>query len=150
MAQPVYTGTGIIVQDYAAFRRKVKDLDKNLDKELKEGLREIGREVSTDAGERARAIGLQRTGALAKKISPSVKMKSVDIVSKAKRPPADRPGLRGGRFGGTAYPYPMVYEYGGKGKARPFLAPTVEASEDIIGKQLEEVLNDTARKAGWT
>jgi hypothetical protein len=149
MAQPV-TGTGIVVRDYQEFRRKVKDLDKNLDKELKAGLRDIGREVSTDAGERARSLGLKRTGALAKKIAPSVKMQSVDIVSKAKRPPAKRPGLRGGRFGGIDYPYPMVYEYGGKGKRRPFLAPTVEASGDVIKKQLQEVLDDTARKAGWT
>lgn len=139
---------GVIVQDYAAFRRKVKNLDDGLDKELKLALRDIGRQVSTDAGERARSLGLKRTGDLAKKISPSVRMDAVDIVSKAQRPAAKRPGLRGGRTTRDSYPYPMVYEYGTR-RGRPFLAPTVEASEDIIAKQLQEALDDTARKAGW-
>jgi hypothetical protein len=141
----------VLVEDYARWRRAIKELDTGLDKELKQGLKSVGVKVSDKAKAEVAAKGLVNTGELMRKISPTVRAKDVAIVSKAKRPPSD--GSRGGRYAGKPFPYGFVYEYGGRGAAgtgpRAFLRPGVEKSKDVIVQGFTEVLDDTARKAGF-
>lgn len=144
----------ILIEDYNAWRKAVKALDKNLDKEVKVGLKKIGTKVATKAQKEAEARGFSPSGDLVKKLKPSVKMKSLDVIEKAKRPPAQQPGLRGGKTTRADYPYPYVYEYGGRTAGgsrvqRAFLAPAVEASTTIILDGLSDVMTETARKAGF-
>jgi len=144
----------ILIPEYNAWRRSVKALDKNLDKEVKVGLKKIGVKVATKAQQEAQARGFSASGDLVKKLKPSVKMTSLDIIEKAMRPPAKRPGLRGGKTTRAEYPYPYIYEYGG-GTAgssrvnRAFLAPAVEASTTVILDGLSDVMTETARMAGF-
>ena len=142
----------ILVEDYAKWRRAVKELDTGLEKELKAGLRQLGVKVSDKAKSEAASKGLVATGELMRKISPSVRMKDVVIAAKAKRPASS--GSRGGRYAGKPFPYPAIYEYGGRsgGSAtgpRAFLAPAVEKSSDLIREELTKVMDNTARDAGW-
>jgi len=142
----------ILIEDYAKWRRAVKELDTGLDKELKAGLRQIGVKVSDKAKSEAAGKGLVATGQLVSKIAPSVRLKDVVIAAKAKRPASD--GSRGGRYAGKPFPYPAVYEYGGRGGGsgtgpRAFLAPAVQKSQDLIRDELLKVMDNTARDAGW-
>lgn len=141
----------ILIEDFAAWRRSVKNLDDGLDKQVKKGLKDIGVKVSDKAKGEVSARGLVKTGEMMRKIAPTVRAKEVAIVAKAKRPPSS--GKRGGRYAGKPFPYPMVYEYGGRSSGgvgpRAFLAPAVEKSLDVIRNELLEVIDDTARAAGW-
>jgi hypothetical protein len=141
----------ILVEDYAKWRRAVKELDTGLDKELKAGLRQLGVKVSKKAKGEADNQGLIATGELMRKISPSVRMNEVVIAAKAKRPASS--GARGGRYARKPFPYPMVYEFGGRGEGstgpRAFLAPAVQKSQDLIRDELLKVMDNTARDAGW-
>lgn len=141
----------ILIEDYAKWRKAVKELDTGLDKELKAGLRQLGVKVSDKAKAEAASRGLVATGELMRKISPSVRMKDVVIAAKAKRPASS--GSRGGRYAGKPFPYPAVYEYGGRGGSgtgpRAFLAPAVQKSSDLIRDELVKVMDNTARDAGW-
>jgi len=128
----------VVVENFAGWRKSIKDLDTGLDKELKQGLRTIGVKVTTRAKEWARAQGLVASGDLVRKIAPSVTQKGVAIVAKAKR--------------GT-FAYPAVYEYGGRGNLaagpRAFLTPAVKASEALIRDELGKVIDEVSRKAGF-
>lgn len=141
----------ILVEDYAKWRRAVKELDTGLDKELKAGLRQLGVKVSKKAKEEAKDNSLVDTGALIQKIVPSVRLKDVVIAAKAKRPGSS--GARKGKYAKKPFPYPAVYEYGGRGKdatgPRAFLAPAVQKSSDLIRDELLKVMDNTARDAGW-
>lgn len=141
----------ILIEDYAKWRKAVKELDTGLDKELKAGLRQLGVKVSDKAKAEAASRGLVATGELMRKISPSVRMKDVVIAAKAKRPASS--GSRGGRYAGKPFPYPAVYEYGGRDGSgtgpRAFLAPAVQKSSDLIRDELVKVMDNTARDAGW-
>ena len=79
-------------------------------------------------------------------------MKDVVIAETAKRPKSS--GARKGKYAGKPFPYPAVYEYGGRsgGSAtgpRAFLAPAVAKSSDLIREELTKVMDNTARDAGW-
>ena len=140
----------VVVENFSQWRKAVKELDAGLDKELKAGLKAIGSKVTTKAQAEAGAKGLVKTGELIRKISPSVTQKGVAIVSKAKRPASS--GKRGAsRYAGKPFPYPMVYEYGGRGGSgsRAFLAPAVQKSSQLIMSELEKVIETTASKAGF-
>jgi hypothetical protein len=139
----------VVVENFTQWRKAVKQLDAGLDKELKAGLKAIGSKVTTKAQAEAGAKGLVKTGELIRKISPSVTQKGVAIVSKAKRPASN--GKRKSRYAGKPFPYPMVYEYGGRGKStsRAFLAPAVQKSSELIMSELEKVIETTASKAGF-
>jgi hypothetical protein len=139
----------VVVENFTQWRKAVKELDAGLDKELKAGLKAIGSKVSTKAQAEAAGRGLVKTGELVRKISPSVTQKGVAIVSKAKRPASS--GKRKSRYAGKPFPYPMVYEYGGRGGAgsRAFLAPAVQKSSALIKSELEKVIETTASKAGF-
>ncbi len=130
--------TTIVVENFAAWRKSIKELDTGLDKELKQGLRTVGVKVTTRAKEWARAQGLVASGELVRKIAPSVTAKGVAIVAKAKR--------------GT-FAYPAVYEYGGRRGGttgpRAFLAPAAKASESLIREELGKVMDEVSRKAGF-
>ena len=143
----------VVVENFTQWRKAVKELDAGLDKELKAGLKSIGSKVTTKAQAEAARKGLVKTGELVRKISPSVTQKGVAIVSKAKRPASS--GKRGpSRYAGKPFPYPAVYEYGGRGKLntagpRAFLAPGVQKSSALIRSELEKVIETTASKAGF-
>jgi len=140
----------VVVENFTQWRKAVKELDAGLDKELKAGLKAIGSKVTTKAQAEAGAKGLLKTGELIRKISPSVTQKGVAIVSKAKRPASS--GKRGAsRYAGKPFPYPMVYEYGGRrgSGSRAFLAPAVQKSSQLIKSELEKVIETTASKAGF-
>ena len=142
----------VVVENFTQWRKAVKELDAGLDKELKAGLKSIGSKVTTKAQAEAARKGLVKTGELVRKISPSVTQKGVAIVSKAKRPASS--GKRKSRYAGKPFPYPAVYEYGGRGKLntagpRAFLAPGVQKSSALIRSELEKVIETTASKAGF-
>lgn len=140
----------VVVENFTQWRKAVKELDAGLDKELKVGLKAIGSKVTTKAQAEVAAKGLVKTGQLLRKISPSVTQKGVAIVAKAKRPASS--GKRGAsRYAGKPFPYPMVYEYGGRGGSgsRAFLAPAVQKSSELIKSELEKVIESTASKAGF-
>ena len=142
----------ILVEDYARWRKAVKELDTGLDSELKAGLNRLGVKVADKAKDEARSKGLYATGQLVNKIASKARMKDVAIVDTAKRKASK--GSRGGRYAGKPFPYPAVYEYGGRsgGSAtgpRAFLAPAVAKSQDLIRDELVKVMDNTARDAGW-
>jgi hypothetical protein len=146
----------VVVENFTQWRKAVKELDAGLDKELKVGLKAIGSKVTTKAQAEAGAKGLLKTGDLIKKIAPSVTQKGVAIVSKAKRESSPgtrkfRDGRGRSRYAGKPFPYPMVYEYGGRGGSgsRAFLAPAVQKSSQLIMSELEKVIETTASKAGF-
>ena len=128
----------VVVENFAAWRKSIVELDTGLEKEMKKGLKTIGVKVSKRAKEWARAQGLRASGDLIAGISSSSTATGVAITSKAKR--------------GT-FAYPAVYEYGGRGNLaagpRAFLTPAVKASEALIRDELGKVIDEVSRKAGF-
>ena len=133
----------VVIENYADFRKKLKALEPGLDKEVKAGMRKIGKKVATQAKAIAGVKGLNRSGELIRKIAPSVRMDGTTIRAKAVR--------KEGR--NAPFAYPAVYEYGGRGGdsvgPRAFLEPAVEAMWDDIQQEVEHLVDETMRKAGW-
>lgn len=106
-------------------------------------MRVIGKKVATQAKAIAGVKGLKRSGELIRKIAPSVRMDGTTIRAKAAR--------KSGK--GSPFPYPAIYEYGGRGAGttgpRAFLEPAVEAMQDDIRREVEQLVDETMRKAGW-
>lgn len=133
----------VVIENYAEFRKKLKALEPGLDKEVKVGMRKIGKKVATQAKAIAGVKGLYDSGELIRKIAPSVRMDGTTIRAKAMRKTGKR----------APYPYPAIYEYGGRGGGstgpRAFLGPAVEAMQDDIRQEVEHLVDETMRKAGW-
>jgi hypothetical protein len=133
----------VVIENYADFRKKIKALDSGLDSEVKVGMRKIGKQVATQAKAIAGVKGLRDSGELIRKIAPSVRMDGTTIRAKAMRSTGKR----------APFPYPAIYEYGGRGGGstgpRAFLGPAVEAMQDEIRQEVENIVDETMRKAGW-
>ena len=146
----------VVVDNFAAWRKSIVELDTGLDKEMKRGLKTIGVKVSKRAKEWARAQGLRASGELIKRISSSSTANSVAVTSKAQRLPSDGSRSKGkpSRYAGKNFLYPAVYEFGGRAGAgvagpRAFLTPAVKASEALIRDELGKVIDEVSRKAGF-
>lgn len=145
----------VVVDNFAAWRKSIVELDTGLEKEMKRGLKAIGVGVSTRAKEWALAQGLRASGDLIAGISSSSTATGVAITSKAKRGPSDgsRSKNNPSRYAGKDFLYPAVYEYGRRGARgfgpRAFLAPAAKASESLIRDELVKVMDEVSRKAGF-
>jgi hypothetical protein len=158
------TGDLVVIEGFAEFRRDLKRLNPELEKELKVGLKSIGGIAARSAADvamfkfkkntpgRGIAALLRKPGAV------GVQAKSVTVASKAKRAATDGSKLaaagKRSRYFGKAFPYPWVQEYGGRidGNVigpKAFLHPGVDKATPEVMRELGDVIDKTARKAGF-
>ena len=163
------TGDLVVIEGFGEFRRDLKRLNPELEKELKVGLKSIGGIAARSAADVAmfkfnkNTPGRGIAALLRKPGASTVQAKSVTVVAKAKRKASDGSRSRkswanksgkSSRYAGKAFPYPFVHEYGGRsgGNAlgpRAFLHPGVDKATPEVMHELGEVIDKTARKAGF-
>lgn len=158
------TGDLVVIEGFGEFRRDLKRLNPELEKELKAGLKGIGGIAARSAADvatfkfkkntprRGIAAMLRKSGA------STVQAKSVTVIAKAKREATDGSRLaasgKRSRYFGKDFPYPWVHEYGGRINGnklgpRAFLHPGVEQATPEVMRELGDVIDKTARKAGF-
>ena len=160
------TGDLVVIEGFGEFRRDLKRLNPELEAELKHGLKRIGGIAARSAADVAEFKFKQNTkgkgiaAMLRKPGASTVQAKSVTIVAKAIRKyeattaSVGRSRRRKSRYFGQDFRYPMVHEYGGridgnKIGPRAFLHPGVDAVTPEIMRELGELIDKTARKAGF-
>jgi hypothetical protein len=158
------TGDIVVIEGFAEFRRDLKRLNPELEKELKVGLKSIGGIAARSAADVAmfkfkkNTPGRGIAAMLRKPGASTVQAKSVTVVAKAKRRATDGSRLaaagKRSRYFGKAFPYPLVHEYGGRVDGnvlgpRAFLHPGVDKATPEVMRELGEVIDKTARKAGF-
>lgn len=131
--------------------RLIKDMGRvpdDLRKKLRPKLREAGKVVANDAKLRAswskripRAVSVRTSFT---KTRPGVSV----VVNKNKAPHA-RPYEHGGRAGSFRHPVFGDREVWVSQRARPFLAPALEAKGDAAGRLIAEAVDETTRDAGF-
>ena len=158
------TGDLVVIENYSKFRKDIKKLTPELQGELRDGLKEVGGIAARSAADvamfkfkkntpgRGIAALLRKPGAV------GVQAKSVTVAAKAKRAATDGSRLAAGgkrsRYFGKPFSYPMVHEYGGRVDGnkigpRAFLHPGVDKATPEVMHELGEVIDKTARKAGF-
>jgi len=130
------TGGTLRVEGLAALQRDLRKVNKTANKEVRDGLKDVGRIVSDQAKLIAAAKGLNKTGQLIRKITPSVRQQGVFVQAKAKRKSPRYPG---------GYPYPAIYEYGIR-RGRPFLEPALDRSKSEVERAMEHWLDSFLSK----
>lgn len=132
----------VVIENFEAWRRAIKQLDAGLDREVKDAFLEIGDKVADDASTIAKAkLRVNPDGdgiVLSKTIKPKVRMKDVVIQARAKRKKGKN----------APYAYPAIYEYG-SGGAKAFLAPAVRKNLKFIESEFARAIEETAIKAGF-
>lgn len=155
------SGQGIVIEDYAQFRRTIKKLSPEADKQFKVAMREMADEVAVrarDEAKRKRLVGEGRQRSRPNLIAGikrgSVTMQKAEIKETAyrKRRRNRSGGLRRS-YVGRDFAYPMVYEYGGRGQGmigpRAFLNPSLMKSRDFIAKSFLDAVEKAATTAGF-
>lgn len=134
-ARDIGGGVAVRIDGLTDLLKNLKKLEPEVSKELRGRLREIVKVVAADARKRAP----HKSGALAKKIVPSVTNKGAAVQSKA-------PHARISEFGGR---HPVFgHDRWVFHPARPHVFPAVEAHRDDVQTQGSEALSDAIRKAG--
>jgi len=160
------TGT-LIVENLGGLNRALKAAEGDLDKLLRKELKAIGVVVQQQAKRNAAAEGLRDTGALINGIKVGFSRGAVTVYQTASRRStvsaktfrrsATRTrvasNISGG--GGTVdYPYPIVYEFGGRGSGRlgprAFMYPALEQKQEQIVGMFDDVLERLSRDFGRT
>jgi hypothetical protein len=156
----------VVIENFEAWKKSIKELDKGLARELNKGLKSVGHIVASKAADIAESKGLHKTGELVNLLrlpgvgqATTVTKSAVIVKAKAMRPvPATHRNFRDGRgasrYSGKPFNYPSVYEYGKRGAGtgvgpRAFLAPGLAATQGKVMHAMEEVIAETVRKAGF-
>lgn len=160
------TGDLVVIEGFGEFRRDLKRLNPELEKELKVGLKSIGGIAARSAADVAMFKFKQNTkgkgiaAMLRKSGASTVQAKSVTVVAKAIRKhegtkvSVGQSRRRKSRYFGQDFPYPLVHEYGGRSNGnalgpRAFLHPGVDKATPEVMSELGDVIDKTARKAGF-
>ncbi len=148
----------LIVSNLSQLNRAFKAAEGDLDKALRRELKLIGGVVQAQAKQNAAAQGLRDTGALINGIKVGFSRGSVSIYETASRvssvghtayhreASARRvaSNLTGGG-GRVDYPYPIVYEFGGRGTGklgpRAFMYPALEQKQQTVISMVEKMLD---------
>lgn len=173
------SGQGIVIEGYKSTRQAIKKVSPEADKQFKEAMRQLATDVANEARQTAKRKKLvgkgkrpaNQKGRLVSGIRRgSVTMDRAEIQSTAYRqylvpegrPPGspergyERQASRSGglkrSYVGKDFMYPMVYEYGDRGKntygPKAFLNPTLIKSRDMIEKRFHEAVDKAMLKAG--
>lgn len=122
----------------AALNKADKELSRRLTKALKEGAKIVATEAKSIAAREGLAPpgrSGRGTGQLVRSIKPFARRTIGGVRVKATR---------------AGFPYPVIYEFGGKGRRgpRPFVTPAVENKADEVAETLDDELGDVLRRAG--
>ncbi|MCP2339165.1 HK97 gp10 family phage protein [Actinomadura rupiterrae] len=132
-------------------RKLVHDLGKippELKRALRPGLRTAGRIVAEDA--QARASWSTRIPAAIKvRVGLTGRSAGVSVVVNRKVAPHARPFEHGGRDGTFRHPVYGHRKTWVAQRARPFLAPALEAKGDAAERQIAEAVDKATRAAGF-
>lgn len=158
----------VLVENLAKFRKAVRDLDKGLSTELTKGLKAVADLLVPEAQAQARSVGLNATGKLIGGIKGKARTKDVILEDRVKSKSSgfSYPALYeygGAELRGTHGNYAAIRNRSEQGARlknfgtslapglgpRAFLAPAIVKSEIKIIDKINDVLNDTARRAGW-
>jgi hypothetical protein len=166
------SGQGLVVEGLKETRKRIKQLSPEADQQFKVAMRELANEVAGKAkgeAKRKRLVGDEfkprsRPNLITGIKRGSVTMEKAEIKSTAfrkyqapsQRGPYNRQRNRSGQlrrsYVGKDFAYPMVYEYGDRGRgfygSRAFLNPALMKSQDMIEKAFLDAVNDASRKAG--
>jgi HK97 gp10 family phage protein len=134
-ARDIGGGITVRIDGLTELLKDLKKLEPAVNKELRGKLREIVKVVAADARKRAP----HKSGALAKKIVPSVTNKGASVLSKAPHARISEFGGRHPVFGHNNWVFHP---------ARPHVFPAVRAHQDDVRKQGAEALSDAVKKAG--
>lgn len=133
-----------MANDVEEFVKMFGKIPKELKRELRPGLRAAGRVVADDAKLRA-AWSTKIPRAIRVSVTFVGKRQGVSIVVNRKKAPNARPIEHGGRAGTFRHP---VYASGPREnwtwrpqRARPFLAPALQAKGDDAAKQIKQVVD---------
>lgn len=126
------TGIRELVRDF-------NKLDKDLAKNIKSEIKDVAGVVAEEAKATALRKDLYDTGKLVKSIRPSFRSGRAYVRAGAKR---------------KSFPYPVVYEYGGRGTdsigPRAFLQPALDAKEEEVVKKLDDTIGSLGQDHGFT
>lgn len=150
----------LIVSNLSQLTKAFKAAEGDLDKRLRRELKAIGGVVQAQAKQNAAAQGLRDSGALINGIEVGFSRGSVSIYETASRrsvvgataytksAKASRMGLVGDRRSGRGlvdYPYPVVYEFGGRGTGqlgpKAFMYPALEQKQQTVMSMFEQLLD---------
>lgn len=147
MSSP-FEGT-LAVRGLSETTRSLNKIQRGLGKMVTQELKQIAVPVATKAQELARARGLVgKTGSLVRKIKPFATGSAVGIRETAARKASS--GKRGGRYAGTPFNYPNVWEFGGRGEGenvgpRAFMYPAAVWGRPQAEKMLGDAFDRLAR-----
>lgn len=128
----------------------IRDLGKipqDLKRELRPGLRAAGRVVADEAKVRA-SWSTRIPGATRVSVTFSGKRPGVSVVVNKTKAPDARPFEHGGRTGIFRHPVFGNRDVWVSQKARPFLAPALEAKGDEAAGQITDVVDRVTRDTG--
>lgn len=140
----------LVVEGLRDLQRALKAAEGTLDKDFKREIKTVGGIVQKEAKALAQANGLMRTGALIRGIKLSVTQTGAAIYETASRESKQvtrkrvrsMKGVRGGsRYVATGsktvnYPYPIIYEFGGRSAGHRFDKTAKVNNRSAIGKRL--------------
>lgn len=140
-----------MADDVEEFVRKFGKVPKELKAQLRPGLRAAGNEVAADAKLRA-SWSTKIPRAIRVSVTFAGKRQGVSIVVNRKKAPNARPFEHGGRDGTFRHPVFGRRERPGDWKsqrARPFLAPALQAKGDDAAKKIADVVDRVTHEAGF-
>lgn len=121
-----YSSGTVLVEGLDETLRAFRKVNKNLANDMQNRLRHIAKIVADEAKGVAEFNHLRESGRLIKGIKTQVKYREAYIIETAKNPRND-------------YPYPMIYEYGGRArsaKRKTFGAGAAVTNRSAIGARL--------------
>jgi hypothetical protein len=125
------------VEGLDGLRRALRKVDRDASRELTKDLKLVGQPVVVLARSIAEEKGLHETGALINRINISVRGGTIYVRDTAKRKSRKYP---------SGYPYPSVYEFGGRGSdvlgPRAFVAPAVTEAQPDVLREWEEIIGN--------
>lgn len=174
------SGFTVEIEGYKKTRQQIKKLSPEADKQFKVQMREIADLVAGKARDEAKRKGLvgkgmrptNQKGKLVQGIKRgSITMEKAEIKSTAYRqylspegrPPGapergyerrtNRSGALRRSYVGKDFVYPLVYEYGDRGRntfgPKAFLTPALMKTRDKVEELYVEAIDNAAKKAGF-
>lgn len=135
-----------MANDVETFVRRFGKVPKELKRELRPGLRAAGKVVADDAKARA-SWSTKIPRAIKVSVTFAGSRQGVSVIVNKNKAPSGRPFEHGGRDGTFRHPVFGNREVWVSQKARPFLAPALQAKGDEAAKQIEQVVDRVTREA---
>jgi hypothetical protein len=137
------TDETVVVEGLQPMIRDFRRLSRELAGDVRRALKRAAQPVKALAQSYAVGQRLVDSGALVDRIRIYASSTGVRIQEDAMRPPSS--GKRGGKYAGAPFPYPNVYEFGGRlgGEAigpRAWMAPAAETGGPLVEHELEAEL----------